>query len=240
MKKKISFLIIASFLVVLKVFGVSPITLEHTFDGYYYPYNFQQYLASDDDRYFYSPIINPKGGRITLKTYNEDYSLRDNFDVSYSVPNGYEGATISFSSSYQLTDGTPFFIVTFNSQSIGIGNNGFSIANMYNARTGKLIAELGSASSSVSSIGTIYIINGKPSIVMIYIDYSRDSAQSTYTTKVFSLGTPDSSVHDIHSDNRNVAPVYIYDMNGRLLNMPTDGMPYIGIMPDGTSKVMIK
>ena len=233
-------LTILMLMLTIKAFSGSSVTLEHTFNGYYFPYNFPVYLSSDDDRYFYCPMISAYDGNISLKTYNEDYSLRDNYNVHFSIPTNYKVFSLSFSSQFQLSDGTPFFVVVFNSTSLTYGDSNYAIAKMYDARTGNLISDLGTASLVIQMIGGVYIINGKMSICMLYSEMSQSNI-SSYKTKIFSLGKAASNaIMYTESNNGYQEPVYIYDMNGRLINQSLPGQPYIGIMPDGSSKVMIK
>ena len=244
MKKKLFILFCASFLLVLRVFGASPVTLEHTFDGYYFPYNFPTYLNGDDDRYFYEPMISAEDGNISLKTYNEDYTLRDNYNVHFSIPINCEVYTISFSSSLQLADGTPFFIVIFKSTTIDYGKSNYMIGNLYDARNGAIICELGSSSGVIQILGSVYKINDKPSICVLYNNVTpipnSYGFSNSYLTKVYSLGNPPSGGTLNIEGNKISEPIRTYDINGVLLREPIPGQPHIVVNSDGTSKVMIK
>ncbi len=231
------------FILVALVFGTrisfaTSLTLEHTFEGYYTPNNFPIYGSSDDDRYFYSPIIEANDGKISLKTYNENYTLRDNYEVTFEIPNGYTVQSVCFSSSLQLTDGTPFFMVTFVSESISMGDPLHCICKIYDARSGKVIGDLGSSTFSIMVLNTVFEINGKPSMVIIYTEYEKDTRRQYHVTRIYSLGSPISEVENVsEGDKRPSEPIYIYDMNGRLLNQTIPGQPIISIFSDGSSKV---
>lgn len=217
------------------------ITLEHTFDGYYYPWNFPLYLSEDDDKYFYSPMISADNGHISLKTYNEDYTLRENFEVYFSVPADYKVFSITFSGSLKFSDGTPFFIVVYNSTTITYGERNYCIVKLYDARNGNLLYDLGSSSASIQTIGGPYVINGKPSLCVLYSDATKtnNTFVQNYTTKIFSVGEiVSSSVNSVDS-YKQVEPIRTYDINGRLLNNPVYGQPYIEVMSDGSAKVLI-
>jgi len=240
--KRLSILILLTCLTV-RTFAASPVTLEHTFDGCYIPYNFPTYLPSEDDRYFYCPLITADDGNISMKTYNEDYSLRDNYNVNLSIPINYKVYSVSFSSSFQLSDGTPFFIVVYTSTSIPYGESNYTIAKMYDARNGSPITDLGSSSGTIQT-GDVYLINGKISICMFYNDVTQTSDSYSYSipylTKIFSLGKSSyNSVTSTENSNRSSEPIFTYDMNGRLINQSYHGQPYIGVMQDGSSKIMI-
>lgn len=216
----------------------SQLILEHTFDGYYFPYNFPIYEDTDPTPYFASTSISVDGNTITLLSYNEDYTLRDNYHVSFDIPMGYKPSAIAFSPSLKMTDGTPMFAVSFTSESIPYGDKDYCIAKMYDARNGSLIDDLGSSTSSIMLLNAVYLINGKPSICVVYISYDRIESESSYITSIYSLGTPVTVVGESIAEHRlSTAPIMYYDINGNILNGPADGIPYISVSPDGNSKV---
>ena len=227
--------------IILCFSAFSQIVLEHTFDGYYFPYNFPVYEDADTEPYFASPSITVNGNSITLISYNEDYTLRDYYHVTFDIPAGYKPSTITFSPSLKLTDGTPMFMVTFNSETISMGDKNYCIAKMYDARNGSLIEDIDTSSFSIMIFNTVYTINGKPSICVLNTSYDRNAEPVTsYTTKIYSLGTPVSSASQSISGERHpAAPIMYYDINGNILSGPAVGTPYIRVNPDGSSNVYL-
>lgn len=245
MNKKLTSLFFASFFMVLKVSGASPITLEHTFDGDYYPRNFPTCGHVDDDRYFSSSRYIAKDGNISIKTYNEDYTIRDNYNVHISVPYSYEVYRIDFTPTMKLADGTPFFVVIFKSTTIDYGKSNYTICYLYNARTGAIICDLGSSTGIIDSSSYVYNINNKPSLCVIYGDVTRipNSYESitSFKTKIYSLGSPPSGdAKNIEYNNNVSEPIRTYNLNGVLINEPVPGSPCIIVNSDGTSNVVIK
>lgn len=218
--------------------------MEHIFDGYYFPYNFPNYNYSEDEKYFYSPLISAENGNIQLLTYNEDYSVRERYDVCFSIPQGYKVQSLSFSSALQLADGTPFFIVVFTSTQTDYGKANYTIANMYDARNGSLIFNIGSASASIQLIGNVYKINSKPSICVLLSNATQIAGsygyQTSYITRVYSLGNPPAdSINPLEDSASTAEPIRTYDIKGRLISTPDSGQPYIGVMPDGSSQIRL-
>ena len=225
----------------VQTYASPEITLEHTFDGYYSPWNFPMYQSADDDRYFLSPIISADNGHLSLKSYNEDYTLRDDYNVYFSAPANYKVLTISFRGDLKFSDGTPFFIVVYTSTTIPYGENNYCVAKLYDARNGSFLYDLGTSTISIPSIGGPYIINGKPSLCIVYVDAKKvdNALVQKYTTKIFSIGEAVSSSVNSVDSYKQVEPIRTYDINGRLLNNPVYGQPYIEVMSDGSAKVLI-
>ncbi|MDE5773028.1 MAG: hypothetical protein K2H86_01045 [Muribaculaceae bacterium] len=243
MKRIISLSSILMCSIILGFSAFSQIVLEHTFDGNYFPYNFPVYEDADTEPYFASPSINVTGNNVTLISYNEDYTLRDYYHVTYDIPAGYKPSSIAFSPSLRLTDGTPMFMVTFKSETISLGDKNYCIAKMYDARNGSFIEDIDTSTFSITIFNAVYNINGKPSICVQNISYDRNSEPTTsytYTTKIFSLGTPVSSgAKSISGERHTPAPIMYYDINGNILSGPAVGTPYIGVNPDGSSSVYL-
>lgn len=236
MHKFTSVLLFISILCAFSVKGEELVKLEHTFDGYYLPYNYSEYEYgdADDEFYFYSPTITPVGDSINLETYNEDYSLRDSYSVKFAVPSGYYSYSVTFSPSLKLTDGTPFFIVVFMSHEPS-GNNYYYKVHMFDANTGEMIADLGTNHGYINVQNIIYEINGKPSIVIVYYNFS--GTKTYYTTKIYSLGTPKEESDVANVIKHKAQPLRTFDMNGREITNPTYGQPYIYQMEDGSAKL---
>lgn len=112
------------------------LTLEHEFDGYYTPFNFMPYTETDDERYFYPMIHAIKGNEISLLTYNEDYSVKDEFNCVIPTIDGYTPNQISFSSSLKLTDGTPFYVVAYQKTGASLGSEAYTKSIAYNLNSG--------------------------------------------------------------------------------------------------------
>ncbi len=212
--------------------GQDLIKLEHTFDGYYSPFNFPFYTESDNDRYFTPSLTNLESNSVSLRSYNEDYSIRDEYSVTFDVPEGYMVQYGYFSPSMRMADGTMFFIVSFyNKNSIVIGQNDYCRAIAFNAADGKQIFELGSSSHRFGTSQYLYEINGKRSLLCYFYDYS-----NTTITKVFSFGEATSGEDTPEAAPRKLAePIRTFDLNGRIIDAAIPGQPAIIQMSDGTA-----
>ncbi len=128
--------------------------LEHTFSGYYLPYNMEVYNPyTDDDRYFYPSILNIDGGDIYGVIYNEDYTVRDEVNCTISVPTGYAISAVYMGGNMMLPDGTGFFIVVFTKTNYEYyGDTNYAIGRAYSMKRGN--PKLFSIGSSTASIRT--------------------------------------------------------------------------------------
>ena len=240
MKKWLTFLFVCIF--AIHTFAQVPkITLEHVFDGLYTPYNMGIYNPiSDDDRYF-SSIININGSHIEGAIYNEDYSLRDRIDCIIDVPNGYKISSAQFSGNMILPNGTKFFIVNFTKDGDAqMGDVDYAISKAYSYTQGKPLFDIASATSS-TVLSSLYVINGKVSLIVYVYDFDRETLSSDIKTHVYSLGeAPSSSVMQIPQEGAKPYPIRTYDMNGRLIDMDSKGIPIIIQYSDGSTVKMIK
>lgn len=236
MKTWLTFLFVCIF--AIHTFAQVPkITLEHVFDGLYYPYNMGIYNPiSDDDRYFYPPNLNINGSHIEGAIYNEDYSLRDRIDCIIDVPNGYKIGSVQFSGNMILPNGTKFFIVNFTKDGDAqMGDVDYAISKAYSYTQGKPLFDIASATYYTTFL-SLYVINGKVSLIVYVCDYG-----GTYKTHVYSLGeAPSSSVMQIPQEGAKPYPIRTYDMNGRLIDMDSKGIPIIIQYSDGSAVKMIK
>lgn len=216
--------------------GQDLIKLEHTFDGYYSPFNFPFYTESDNDRFFMqsSPDINVNS--VSLRSYNEDYSIRDDYSVTFAVPDGYQTTSVSFSPSMRMPDGTMFFIVNFNRQNSSTGNDNYCRAIAFDAADGKQIFDLGSSNSNIIALPYLYEINGKRSLVIQYLFLELNTLKISYITKVFSFGEATSGEDTPEAAPRKLAePIRTFDVNGRIIDTAIPGQPAIIQMSDGTA-----
>lgn len=241
MKTWFSFLFVCIF--AIHTFAQVPkITLEHVFDGLYYPYNMGIYNPiSDDDRYFYPAGLNINGSHIEGAIYNEDYSLRDRIDCIIDVPNGYKIGSAQFSGNMILPNGTKFFIVNFTKDGDAqSGDVDYAISKAYSYTQGKPLFDIASATFSTQLL-SLYVINGKVSLIVFVNDYDRETHRSITKTHVYSLGeAPSSSVMQIPQEGAKPYPIRTYDMNGRLIDMDSKGIPIIIQYSDGSAVKMIK
>ena len=246
MKTRLFSILAAAAVLCLRAAGAETapaLTLEHEFEGYYSPLNFPVYTEADDDRYFYSPLISAEGNTLSLMTYNEDYSIRDDYQVTYAVPDGYKPGSVSFSPSMRINGEVPCFIVSFTATATNYGEPGYAKAQAFDARDGSLLFDLGTASQTINMMGPIYKINDKPSIVILYFDYHREgtSAATTYRTRVYSLGeSKTSSDETAAAAARPAAPIRTYDLSGRLIEAPLPGQPHILLYGDGSAEKAVR
>ena len=236
MKKWLTFLFVCIF--AIHTFAQVPkITLEHVFNGQYIPYNMGIYNPiSDDDRYFY-----PVGSHIEGAIYNEDYSLRDRIDCIIDVPNGYKIGSVQFSGNMILPNGTKFFIVNFTKDGDAqMGDVDYAISKAYSYTQGKPLFDIAST-TYYTTFSSLYVINGKVSLIVYVCDYDRETHRSITKTHVYSLGeAPSSSVMQIPQEGAKPYPIRTYDMNGRLIDMDSKGIPIIIQYSDGSAVKMIK
>ena len=241
MKKWLTFLFVCIF--AIHTFAQVPkITLEHVFDGLYYPYNMGIYNPiSDDDRYFYPVGLNINGSHIEGAIYNEDYSLRDRIDCIIDVPNGYKIGSAQFSGNMILPNGTKFFIVNFTKDGDAQwGDVDYAISKAYSYTQGKLLFDIASATGLINIL-QLYVINGKVSLIVYVHDFDRETLSTDIKTHVYSLGeAPSSSVMQIPQEGAKPYPIRTYDMNGRLIDMDSKGIPIIIQYSDGSAVKMIK
>lgn len=222
-----------------KLFAQSQIVLEHTFEGYYYPYNFPVYNEVNDEKCFYPAISQIDGNSVSFIIYNEDYTIKENYNVSFPIPQTYKPQAISFSNTLKLADGTPFFLVVFISEILSAGQENYAIAQMFNARTGNLLSNLGTSTLSITPYTVIYLINGKPTILMLSAEYNADYGPS-YRTFVYSLGTPETAiVNTYETDTKPVQPIITFDIKGRMISQPIQGQSVIEVFSDGSSRKVI-
>ena len=241
MKKWLTFLFVCIF--AIHTFAQVPkITLEHVFDGLYYPYNMGIYNPiSDDDRYFYPTGLNINGSHIEGAIYNEDYSLRDRIDCIIDVPNGYKIGSAQFSGNMILPNGTKFFIVNFTKDGDAqSGDVDYAISKAYSYTQGKPLFDIASATFSTQLL-SLSVINGKVSLIVFVCDSDRETHSSITKTNVYSLGeAPSSSVMQIPQEGVKPYPIRTYDINGRLIDMDSKGIPIIIQYSDGSAVKMIK
>lgn len=229
MKKWHIFLLVCGFAIHTSA-QVPKLVPEHTFDGYYYPYNMPSYNPeSNDDRYFYPSLLNINGGHIDAAIYNEDYSIRDRIDCTIDIPNGYKISTVSLSGNMILPNGTKFFIVSFTKETFDqAGYADYVISKAYSYPQGTPLFDIASATSSISYQPMLYVINGKVSLIAMVFDQDPSTHIVNWKTQIYSLGeTPSSATMAITQDGCQPYPIRTYDMNGRPVNMDTKGMPVI-------------
>lgn len=214
-------------------------TLEHTFEGYYAPYNMKVYNPiSDDDRYFYPLSLVINGGHIEAAIYNEDYSVREQVDCTIDIPIGYQISDVQLGGNMELPNGIKFFIVNFTKESYDqLGHTDYAVSKAYSYAQGNpLLFDIASATNRITCLSPIYVINGKLSLVVLATEYDLTTRISSYKTQVYSLGNaPSSSAMQIPQDGYQPYPIRTYDMNGRLINMDSKGMPVIIQYSDGSA-----
>lgn len=219
-------------------------TLEHTFEGYYMPYNMKVYNPiSDDDRYFYPVSLDINGGHIEAAIYNEDYSVREQVDCTIDIPIGYKISSVQIGGNMELPNGVKFFIVNFTKESYDqMGYTDYAVSKAYSyAQGNSMLFDIASATSNITCLSPLYVINGKLSLIVSALEYDLTTRISSYKSYVYSLGdVPSSSVMQITQDGYQPYPIRTYDMNGRLINMDSKGMPVIIQYSDGSAKKMIK
>lgn len=221
------------FLIGIKVFAVSPITLEHTFDGIYYPYNFNSFDGFDTPC-FSDSKLDTATGEYTIKTYSENYSLIEQYEGYIDEPYGYKARSMYYNPSCKFSDGTAFITIIFESQSLSYGANGYCIAKIYNATNGQIIADLGMSSSGILIDG-VYNINGKPSIRVSYLNF-----EGYNFTKIYSLGiTQKGSIGALNDNHSKVESIHLYDLNGIPIKESIDGQVYIKATENGTTNKLI-
>ncbi|MEZ3591868.1 MAG: hypothetical protein K1V84_12610 [Muribaculaceae bacterium] len=218
--------------------------LEHTFEGLYNPYNMEVYNPiSDDDRYFYPVSLNINGGHIQAAIYNEDYSVREQIDCTIDIPTGYKISSVQIGGNMILPDGTNFFIVNFSKEDHNqLGYADYEISKAYSSGQGNpLLFDIASASFMLSALSPLYVINGKLSLIMLAYEYDLITRTNVIKTCVYSLGeVGSSSANEIHQDGYQPYPIRTYDMNGRLVNMDSQGVPVIIQYSDGSAIKTVK
>lgn len=220
------------------------LTLEHTFDGHFYPYNMEVYNPiSDDDRYFWPGSININGNYIESAIYNEDYSIRKQISAAIDTPEGYKIQTVTMSDNLILPDGTEFFIVTFENDDYNQrGMADYVISKAYSFAQGNpVLFDVASSTGGIYITTPLYVVNGKVSLIVQASEY--ESAGYYYKkTHVFSLGKVEfSSAMQVSSDVNPPYPIRTYDMTGRLINMEEPGtIPVIIQYSDGSAVKMVK
>ena len=205
--------------------------LEHTFDGYYSPWNMELFQEVNN-KCFYEGIIQPNENSVKIKVYNEDYSIKDNINVSFNVPSGYKTSSCTYSPEFTLPDGNKFFIISFSRSDISdIGTPDYAIANAYDAKTGAFISTIASASGATLCTTSLFVINGKKSI-LVY----ENNIENGYKTLVYSLGEAINYTPAVPSEsNMKPVPVITFDINGRIMDNPTPGVMTITKMSDGST-----
>lgn len=226
-------------IVAIHVHAQTPrLTLEHTFDGYYYPYNMDVYNPDpDNDKYFRPASLNIDGNHIEAAIYNEDYGVKERINAIIDTPEGYKIQSVSMSGDMILPDGTAFFIIDFIHKDYSQrGNANYAISKAYSLATGNpFLFDIASASSSISCLLPLYVINGKISLVVLATNTSTNTNGVTYKTHIFSLGKADAGdIMSVSSDTSQPYPSMILDMNGRLVNKETRGIPVITQYSDGS------
>lgn len=217
--------------------------LEHTFEGLYYPRNMEVYNPiSDDDRYFDPTSLNINGGHIQGAIYNEDYSVRAQIDCTIDIPTGYKISDVQVGGNMILPDGTNFFIVNFSKEDHNqLGYADYALSKAYSYGQGNpLLFDIASASSMLNAL-SLYVINGKLSLVVFAYEYDLTTHTNVTKTCVYSLGeVGSSSANEIYQDGHQPYPIRTYDMNGRLVNMDSRGVPVIIQYSDGSAIKTVK
>lgn len=218
--------------------------LEHTFSGYYFPYNMEVYNPyTDDDRYFYPSILNIDGGDIYGVIYNEDYTVRDEVNCTISVPTGYAISAVYMGGNMMLPDGTGFFIVVFTKTNYEYyGDTNYAIGRAYSMKRGNpKLFSIGSSTASISCASTLYVINGQLSLLLFEMDYDSSGRSIKYRTKVYSLGEVASNPEtEINGKAADRYAIRAYDMNGRLVETESKGTPMVIQYSDGSAEKVIK
>lgn len=230
----------------IHTFAQAPIiTLEHTFNGYYYPYNMEVYnpVSDEDDRYFYPISLNINGGHVEAAIYNEDYSVREQIDCTIDIPIGYKINSVQLGGNMELPNGTKFFIVNFTKESYDqMGHTDYAISIAYSYTPGNpRLFDIASATSGTTCLSPLYVINGKLSLIVQATEYDLSTRIGSTNTYVYSLGeAPSGSAMQIPQDGNQPYPIRTYDMNGRLINMDSKAAPVIIQYSDGSAKKMMK
>lgn len=227
--------------------AVEPLTLEHTFSGLYFPYNFPLLSTMDDARYFMDqqPRFDADTQTFSSETYNEDYSVRSQVNVRLkNLPEDYKVTSVMYNPDFKLPDGTPMIAVSLSSTSLPYGSIGYAAAYLYNGLTGERIAQIGESNSTLSFVNSIYVINGKYSFVVWKYSYDSSRQETTYKTMIYSFGTmPESGVETVEAVPENLPYVVeTYDAAGRVVSAVRQRYPAVIIerMSDGTARKAIK
>ena len=224
-------------------FASSPLSLEHTFNGYYLPYNFPVVQESDNDQYFAdpNPTFNQSTNTFSTKSYNEDYTVRNSINVTLrNFPSGYEVSTVSYSPHFKMPDGTPVISVSAKRNiPTQMGKSDFAKCWFFNAETGEMITEVAKSSLGIFVLNTVYAINGKKSVVVVGMDYS--STGTSYKTYIYSLGDIANSMIVEQSAESVPYVIAIYDIAGKEIGNIRQASPAVQIikMSDGTSHKVI-
>lgn len=207
--------------------------LEHTFDGYYMPYN-MELKENPGDKCFYPYLQHFSDGSVSIKTYNEDYSIREDINVSFNIPSGYYPNALSYSPGFEMSDGTKFFVVVFYSHEIPYKSPDYCKVNAYNAKTGKLITTLLRTEEMATVSPALLSINGKKSLIIL--EAVTVKGEADYKTNIYSFADVPNSVKTIPSDpNAPVVPVITVDLTGRPVSEPMPGTITVTRMSDGST-----
>ena len=242
--KKIILMLIICSINSLATLAQETLILEHEFDGYYFPYNFKVYSESDDDRYFYPVLTEIEGNRISLLTYNEDYTIRDSFTITFPIPSGYKATQVSFSSSLKLGDGTPFCIVNYTKENAKYGSKDYAIAYAINTLNGNIIYKFPSCTGSVTINPTIFEINNKSSLVVTFMEYDWSditlSATTKYRSAIYSMAAKTPTRTKDIKDTSPALPIHTFNLDGIEVTYPQPGSIVIEQFPDGTTRKILK
>lgn len=222
--------------------ALNTLHLEHSFNGYYFPYNFPVFQSADSEPYFSDNNVQmDASGRISTVTYNEDYSVRERFDIQVDIPQGYKPASVAFNPYFKLDDGTTFFFASFQSTSLTLGDQGYQILNAYDAETGKLVESLFESTYGCTVFGSVFLINGKPSVILLFTEYDKITASTSYFTKVLSLGAkaPEESSATAVVEPSG-APVATFGINGLPTVVPQSGGVFIQQFENGTTRKVVQ
>lgn len=219
------------------------LTLEHTFDGFYYPYNMEVYNpVSDDDRYFYPGNLNINGNYIEGAIYNEDYTVREQINATIDTPAGYKINAVTMSGNLILPDGTKFFIITFLKDDYNQhGMPDYAISKAYSFAQGNpVLFDVASSTGNIMISTPLYVVNGKVSLLVTAMDY--ESTGYIYKTNVFSLGRAEvGSAMQVSHEVNPPYPIRTYDMTGKLINMEEPvTTPVIIQYSDGSTVKMVR
>ena len=143
----------------------------------------------------------------------------------------------------ELPNGTKFFIVNFTKESYDqMGHTDYSISKAYSYAQGNpLLFDIASSTQSITCLSPLYVINGKLTLLVLANEYDLTTRIGSYKTYVYSLGdAPSSSTMQIPQDGYQPYPIRTYDMNGRLVNMDSKGIPVIIQYSDGSAIKMMK
>lgn len=217
-------------------FASDLLTLEHTFDGYYMPYNFPIVTCSDGEKYFMDaqPQFDSATNIFSTKTYNEDYSVRDIVNVKLQgIPSGYRVSNVYYSPLFKLGDGISILVVSA-FRGTDVGKSDYCRCWVFNASTGGMISQIASSTGTCIVLNTIYEINGKRCFIVLKQNYGPNIS---YQTEVYSLGdVPDSAIK-ASAGEALIYPVEIYDLSGRVLDNLKQAAPSVKIvrMSDGST-----